>query len=136
MHQEARRKLPHELGELFLVMILSYNSLNMTISKPKTPRTQSGVGRSLKGVLSECTQLFHPWAHEPEGGWSGAGVPCRMLADPIKAQALWVKLDPVRSRQGTSGSHMVLYGSVYQLYTNTVQLNDATVFCLRQTHSM
>ena len=29
------------------------------------------------------TRLFHPWGCEPEGGWSGSGVPCRTLSDPV-----------------------------------------------------
>ena len=29
------------------------------------------------------TRLFHPWGREPEGGWSGSGVPCRTLSDTV-----------------------------------------------------
>ena len=39
------------------------------------------------------TRLFHPWGREPEGGWSGPGVPCRTLSDLDRGQAPnWSKI--------------------------------------------
>ena len=58
---------------------------------------------------------------EPKGGgWSGAGVPCRTLSDPVR----WVWLGPIGSFQGTLGSRMVPYGSVYQSYIDMGQSSD------------
>ena len=56
--------------------------------------------------------------------WSGAGVTCRTWSDPVRDQGSWVRLGLAGSCQGTSGSHMVPYGSVYPSYTNTGQLSD------------
>ena len=42
----------------------------------------------------------------------------------IRRVARWVWLGLVWSRQGTSGSHMVPYGSVYQSYPDTGQSSD------------
>ena len=42
------------------------------------------IGVSLSEGLAH-TQLFHPWACAPEGrGWSGPGVPCPSLWDPVR----------------------------------------------------
>ena len=50
------------------------------------------------------TQLFHPWAHEPEGGWSGACVSVSHVVAHRQGSGFdglgWVTLGPVRARQG------------------------------------
>ena len=67
------------------------------------------------------TRLFHPWGREPEGGWSGAYVPCRTLSDTVRDQALmgWGE-----SRWVPRGHSRVPYGSVYQSYTDMGQSSD------------
>ena len=54
--------------------------------------SQAGSGGRGRSAGLGRTRLFHPWAHEPEGGWSGACVPCRTLSDPVRGQGLmgWV----------------------------------------------
>ena len=50
------------------------------------------------------TRLFHPWAHEPEGGWSGACVSVSHVVGHRQGSGFdglgWVTLGPVRARQG------------------------------------
>ena len=65
--------------------------------------------------------LFHSWAHEPEGGWSGANVSVSHIVGPGQGSGLMGLLG---SRWVPSGHVRVLYGSVYQSNTNTGQSSD------------
>ena len=67
------------------------------------------------------TRLFHPWAHEPEGGWSGANVYVSHVVGPGQGSGL---MGLVGSRWVPSGHVRVPYGSVYQSYTKTGQSSD------------
>ena len=62
------------------------------------------------------TRLFHPWAHEPEGGWSGSDVSVSHVVRPRQGSGFeglgWVPLGPKRARQGPAWSHMGLYISL------------------------
>ena len=81
------------------------------------------------GPLSECGTWSHAvisslGARARGGGGQAPMFQCRTLSDPVRGQASWVELGPVGSRQGTSGSRMVPYRSVYRLYTDTGQSSD------------
>ena len=56
------------------------------------------------------TRLFYPWAHEPEGGWSGSDVSLSHVVRPRQGSGFeglgWVPLGPVRARQGPVWSRM------------------------------
>ena len=48
------------------------------------------------------TQLFHPWGHEPGGGWSGSDVSVSHFVRPRQGSVFeglgWVPLGPVGAR--------------------------------------
>ena len=59
------------------------------------------------------TRLFHPWAHEPEGGWSRANVSVSHVVRHRQGSGFdglgWVPLGPKRARQGPIWSRMGPY---------------------------
>ena len=70
-------------------------------------------------VKSECglgrTRLFHPWAHEPEGGVVGRLRSVSHVVRPRRGLGFeglgWVALGPKRARQGSVWSCMGPYMS-------------------------
>ena len=70
--------------------------------------TSDGKDRSA-GLVR--TRLFHPWAHEPEGGWSGACVSMPHVVGHRQGSGFdgLIRLGHIGFRQGTSGSRMGPY---------------------------
>ena len=81
-------------------------------------RSQMDFTQGCRSAGLGRTRLFHPGAHEPEGGWSGANLSGSHVVGPGQGSGL---MGWVGSRWVPSGYVRVPYGSVYQSYTDTGQ---------------